>query len=308
MREKILVIRLGALGDLVLCMEAFAALRRQHNDAEIALLTTPPFETFAKQMPWFDKVIIDPRPRFTQIKAWQKLVREVKDFAPTHVYDFQGKLRQSVLFNLLGGPLLGPKWSGAATGCSHPRFWPPQKNMHYTTFLVAQLACAGVEVNVTPELSWLDAPINHFKLPEKFALLIAGCAPARPYKRWPALRYAALAKKLAEKGVVCAAIGTKADEESVAEIRDLVPDVINFCGQTTLPRLGGLARKAEIVVGNDTGPTHLAAAVGAKTIALMSHKVDPYWSAPKGPRTKWLQGKPLAKLSVEDVWDAYSAL
>ncbi len=308
MREKILIVRLGALGDLVLCMTAFASLRRHHNDAEIALLTTPPFETFAKQMPWFDKVLIDTRPRFSQIKAWRQLAQEIKDFAPTRVYDFQGKFRQSILFHLLGGPLFGPKWSGAAFGCSHPRFWPPQKNMHYTDFLAAQLAKAGVEVVNSPDLSWLDAPSDQFNLPAKFVLFIPSCAPSRPYKRWPAECFAALAKKFAEQDIVCAAVGTEADKDSIAQIRALAPKVLDLSGQTTLSRLAGLVRKAALVVGNDTGPTHLAAAVGAKTIALMSHKVDPAWSAPKGPRTTWLQGKPLAKLSVDDVWETYSAL
>ncbi len=55
------------------------------------------------------------------------------------------------------------------------------------------------------------------------------------------------------------------------------------------------------VVGNDTGPTHIAAAVGASTLTLFTDSVNPTWSRPRGPRTAFLQGKPLADLPVAEV-------
>lgn len=301
MSEKILVIRLGALGDLVLCMGAFAAIRAKHPKAEIALLTMPGFAPFARQMPWFDRVIVDPRPKITQIPKWFALVREARAFAPTRVYDLQGKPRQAILFYALGGPFRGPEWSGAAPGCSHPRLWPPRAGMHYTDFLAAQLEKADVKMKDAPDLSWLDGPMLAAALPARFALFIPGCAPGRLYKRWPPLHYAMLARRLAEKGVACLAVGTKADRESIDAICKLAPEVMDLSGRTSLGQLAALARRAEIVIGNDTGPTHLAAACGARTIALMSDRVNPVWSAPKGARATWLQGKPLSALSVEEV-------
>ncbi|HAX91231.1 MAG TPA: ADP-heptose--LPS heptosyltransferase [Rhodospirillaceae bacterium] len=297
MSERILVIKLGALGDLVLCMGAFAAIRKAHPDAEIALLTMPPFQGFAKDMPWFDRVIIDPRPKPGEIGKWINLIRDVRAFAPTRVYDFQGKPRQSILFHALGWP----EWSGAALGCSHPRAWPPTPQMHYTDFLAAQLEKAGVTFERNPDLSWLAQPLD-MELPEKFALLIPGCAPQHPHKRWPATHYAALADKLKAQGITVMAIGTKADADSINAIRALAPDVVDMVGKTTLKQLATLARSATYVIGNDTGPTHLAAAVRAQAVALMSDRVNPYWSAPRGTRTTWLQGKPLSALTVDDVW------
>ncbi len=303
-KERVLVIRLGALGDLVLCMGAFAAIRAKHPDAEIALLTGAGFVAFGLSMPWFDHVLIDPRPKITQPFSWIRLIRQVRTYAPTRVYDFQGKLRQSILYYALGG-LWGkpPEWSGAVKGCSHPRLWPPQPNMHYTDFLAGQLERAGLAMQKEPDLSWLSDSVDSLSLPKKYALIIPGCAPTRPEKRWPAAHYAELSRRLAAQGLETLAIGTKHDADSIAEICVLAPDVLSLVGKTSLKQVATLARGAQCVVGNDTGPTHLAAAVGARTVALMSGQVDPYWSSPRGSQTMWLQGSPLESLSVDKVWE-----
>jgi ADP-heptose:LPS heptosyltransferase len=298
--ERILVIRLGALGDLVLCFQAFHDIRRAHPKIPMALLTMPAFESFARLMPWFDAVILDERPAGWNWGQWMKLLKQVRAFTPTKVYDLQGKARQSVLFALLGGPM-GPQWSGAASMCSHPRLWPPKPGMHFTDFVAAQLRLANVPPAGPPDLSWLNSPLNNFRLPERFVLLIPGCAPGREYKRWPAEHYAKLATLLAQKNIVSIAVGTQADVPAVAAIRALSPYVVDFSGKTDLLQLSALMRRAAGVIGNDTGPTHLAAALGTRTLALMSDRVDPVWSAPKGPRAKWLQGKPLSALSADEV-------
>lgn len=302
--ERILVIKLGALGDLVLCMGAFEAIRKAHPNAEIAILTGPAFAPFVKEMPWFDTVLTDSRPRFTQLGKWWKLLSDVRSYAPTRVYDFQGKFRQSILYHVLRALTKGVEWSGAIEGCSHPRAWPPSPNMHYSEFVAAQLKAAGLDVVKEPDMSWLDEPLTQIELPEKYAVFVPGCAPQHVHKRWPAKSYAKLAKTLEQNGTKVLAIGTKADADSISAICDLAPNVIDMAGKTNLKQLARVFRGADVVIGNDTGPTHLAAAVGAHTVALMSDKVDPYWSSPKGVHTTWLQGRPLSKLAVSKVEDA----
>jgi len=304
-KERILVIRLGALGDLILCFQAFHEIRQAHPDAEIALLTMPAFADFARRMPWFDRVIVDLRPGAAQLGQWLRLIKDVHAFAPDRVYDLQGKLRQSLLFMLLGGPFLGLQWSGAAPLCSHPRLDPPTPGMHFTEFVAAQLQLADVPPQPPADVSWLgdpaEAPLDKFSLPERYAVLIPGCATHREYKRWPAENYARLAQKLKEQGITCVAVGTRQDAATVAAIRSVFPEVVDLTGRTSLLQLAALMRGAVCVVANDTGPMHIAAAVGAPVLALMSERVDAAWNAPKGPQAKWLQGHPLAELDVEKV-------
>lgn len=315
-RDRILIIRLGALGDLILCFQAFSAIRRAHPDAKIALLTTPVFAPFARRMPWIDQVLIDERAPVWRVGPWARLLRQIRGFKPHRVYDLQGKRRQTALYMLLGGPL-GPQWSGAAPLCSHPRLWPPEAGTHFTDFIAAQLARAGIANMATGtsahardvvDVSWLEDPLGGFALPEKFVMLIPSCAAGRDYKRWPAAHYAALANLLKAKGFASIAVGKGADRSTIHAIQASAPHILDFSDQTSLGQLAAFARRSEAVVGNDTGPMHLAAAVGVPTLTLMSDKVDPLWSAPQGPRSQWLQGVPLADLGVDKVFLALQEL
>lgn len=296
-----LVIRIGALGDIVLCFQAFHEIRQHHKNAEIAFLTMPAYADFARRMPWFNQVILDPRPPAWRIGQWLKLFKAVKKFAPTHVYDLQGKPRQNVLFARLGGPW-GPDWSGAAPFCSHPRLQVPLPGMHFTDFVAAQLQLADVATQPPADVSWFDGSLDKLNLPARYAILVPGCAPHREYKRWPARSYAKLAQMLEDKGIASIAIGTKYDAKVVASIRAANPRVADFSGVTTLFQLAALIRGAVCVIANDTGPMHIAAVVGAPVLGLMSERVNAIWSAPKGPRAKWIQGKPLAELEVDKVF------
>ncbi|MCL2469452.1 MAG: glycosyltransferase family 9 protein [Alphaproteobacteria bacterium] len=295
-KERILVIRLSALGDIVMAMDAMASIRAHHPKAEIGLLTMPAFAPFAHQMPWFDRVMIDPRPNFTQIIKWIKLGKELRAFAPTMVYDLQCKPRQSILFHLLGRPA----WCGTAKGCLYPRPLLDQRKIHVKDGYRLLLGVAGVPVK-SADLDWFDDPLDGFDLPARYTLLIAGCSPQHPHKRWPIENYAALAQALAEKGIASIAIGTKAESAAIDELCCLVPSIINLTDKTSLKQIAALARRAHFVIGNDTGPIHIAAAVGAKTLALFSDRGTPAWSHPSGPDAQWLQGHPLAKLEVSEV-------
>ena len=299
-KERILVIRLGALGDLVFCFQSFHEIRLAHPNAEIALLTRAPFAEFAKAMPWFDRVIIDTHPTFTQPVAWARLVGEIRAFAPTRVYDLQGKIRQTIMYMLLGG-CLGVEWSGAAPLCKFPRVWPPTPNMHFTDFLAAQLRVANIPAALPPRLAWLDASSPKFVPTVPYAVLVPGCTPKALYKRWPPEKYAEVANKLRPRNLACLVVGTQADAEAAAIIKAGAPHVTDLCGQTNLFELAGLLRHASIVIGNDTGPMHLGAALGAPTLALFSEKTNPVWSKPPGKKVAWRQSPALADLSVGEV-------
>ena len=114
--QKILVIKLSALGDFVLALAAMKKIRQAHPKAHITLLTTPPFEALAKASPYFNAVATDGRPE--GFPEWMTLRRRLRAANFNRVYDLQTSSHTNRIFQLLRpNP---PAWSGVAFGCSLP--------------------------------------------------------------------------------------------------------------------------------------------------------------------------------------------
>ncbi len=289
------MIRLGALGDLVQCFDAFHAIRAHHAGAHITLLTGPAFAGFARAMPWFDAVLEDARARsplhYLRMRARLRAGRF--DVA----YDLQNKPR-TARYRWLMGPGR-PAWSGAAKGAEHPL--PDLRGLHNHDRYLAQLKAAGVPDAGTADLSWLAGDMAGLAPAGPFALLVPGCSPHLPHKRWPPGRYAELGRRLLSKGVTPVLVGTKADRDAADAILAGCPGAVDLVGRTSLGQLASLASAATFTVGNDTGPIFLTAAVGCPTLMLMSHHTDPVRSAPWGPHAHWLKRDDLGTLGVDEV-------
>jgi ADP-heptose:LPS heptosyltransferase len=291
--RSVLVIRLGALGDFVLTFPAFAAIRAHHRDARITLLTTAPFAGLAQSSPWFDAVEIDARPAAWDVPGLLRLRRQLRGF--DLVYDLQTSNRSSRYFRLVGRP----PWSGIAAGCSLPHANPGRDDMHSLERQREQLEMAGVEGFPAPDLAWLREPAFP-GLPPRTALLVPGASPTRPAKRWPAARFAALADVLAGRGFSPVVIGTAAE----APLARAISGALDLTGQTSIAQIAAIAAAAEVAVGNDTGPMHLAAAMGCPSVVLFSADSDPALTAPRLPGGGWpavLRVADLADLTVERV-------
>ncbi|HEY8610051.1 MAG TPA: glycosyltransferase family 9 protein [Roseomonas sp.] len=292
MTGRILVIKLAALGDFVQAFGPFAAIRAHHPGVAITLLTTPPFAELARRSPWFDEVWEDGRPRSTDWRANIALARRLRAARFDRVYDLQTSSRSSRYRLLMGSR---PEWSGIARGASHPHANPGRDRMHTVERQRDQLIMAGITEFPAPDLSWLDADLSGFSLPPRFALLIPGASPSRPGKRWPG--FAALAAGLGISSVIA---GGPAEAPLAQAIRAAVPDALDLTGRTTLFQLAAIARRAALAVGNDTGPTHLAAA-GCPTLALFGGESDPALCAPRGAAVEVLRHEPLAALAPDRV-------
>ncbi len=289
---RILVIKLGALGDVVLAFGPFAAIRAQHPGARITLLTTPPFAALLRASPWFDQVVTDTRPRPWRLGALLRLRQALRGF--DLVYDLQTSDRSGWYYRLAGRP----PWSGIAPGCRYPHSNPARDAMHTLERQREQLAQAGVTRFPAAETDWLAAHAP--ALPRPYAVLVPGAAPHRPRKRWPADRFGALAASLAARGLTPVVVGAAADAAHAHAVLAACPDAIDLTGRTSLIQLGGVCARAALAVGNDTGPTHLAAALGVPTVALFSADSDPALTRPRGQVTV-LAATDLADLPVARV-------
>ncbi len=324
--EHILIIKHGALGDIILATGPLKAIRQQHPAAHITLLTTKSFASLLKDCPFVDEVRIDPK----KLKAtWNELRRH----RFTWVYDLQTSQRSTWYYHLL--PFPKPRISSLSRFASHRHHTPERTKLHTIDRQKQQLAIAGITDVPAPDIRWLKSDISPFALPEKYALLVPGGSAHRPEKRWPGGHYAELARWLSTQGITPVLIGAGAEEGLLKEIETLTHMVgensnpsepsaasiaqasgaeqgqlktLNLCNKTTYADIAELARHATYAIGNDTGPMHIIAATGCTSLVLFSHASNPDLCAPRGEQVGIFRVENLSQLPVESVTERLNAL
>lgn len=301
--ERILVIKLGALGDFIQAIAPMQAIRRRHPGAHMALLTTAPFAALSRDSGLFDEIRIDERAPFYRPGSWLRLAAWLKRERFDWVYDLQTS-RRSGWYYLLLRAVAGtrsPNWSGIAPLCSHPHANPNRDSMHTIERQADQLRMAGIATVAAPDLSFVSGDVEWLDLPKRFVLLVPGGAAHRPEKRWPAESYAALVRGLAEHGIAAVVIGTMTERMLGDAIVTGCSGARNLAGETSLGEVASLARRALAAIGNDTGPMHLIAGIGCPSVVLFSAASDPALCAPRGPWVRVLRRASLPELTVAEV-------
>jgi ADP-heptose:LPS heptosyltransferase len=308
--EKILIVKLSALGDFVLALAAMKKIREAHRKAHVTLLTTPPFEALAKTCPYFNAVETDGRPE--SFAQWMALRKRLRAAGYDRVYDLQTSSRSNRIFQLLRPK--PPAWSGIALGCSLPHKNPLRNAMHTLERQADQLMYAGIWPDAPtepgaappPDLSWIwrnqpaERPVPGAVKPRPYVMFVPGGSAHRPEKRWPVEKYGELARILYAKGFDIVVIGGVQETPLAHAIQREVPRARDLTGRTDFARIAILGAKAALAVGNDTGPLHLAAAAGAPTVVLFSSASDPALSAPRG-KVAVLRAERLSDLAVPTV-------
>ena len=294
--KRVLVIKHGALGDMVQGFDAFAGLRAGLPDAQLALLTTPLFLDLARRMPWFDEVLCDRRASVINLaELWR--VRKTFRAGWDAVVDLQCS-RRTAQYHRRFAPAI-TRWFGTAAGASDP--YPDFTGVNNAERMRIGIEMAGGDRHVTADLDWLDNGLAGQDGDLRGAtVFVPGCSAAKPQKRWPADRFAALAKAEMTSGRKVVIVGTAADRGVADTVMKTSPGCIDLVGRTGLGELAALFRHAGAVIGNDTGPTFLAARTGAPTLMLMGAETDPSMSAPVGTRAGWLREDRVSEIGVDD--------
>lgn len=296
--------KFGALGDIVQAFAGFAQIRAAHPDAEITLLTTPPYADFTRASGLFDAVETDGRPK--GLAAHIALFRRLRRARYERVYDLQTSGRSKQYIHAFWPR--PPEWSGISPGASHRQTRPDRDRLHNLDRIADQLFVAGIGPRFAPgaapapDMGWAAkiarrgraTTAERFGLSAPFALLAPGASPGKPEKFWPAEAYGKLARALVAKGLRVAIVGAAAEAGLAETIRVAAPEAADLTGRTDLIDLAGLGEEAVLCVGNDTGPTHLIANAGAPGLMLMSKVTDPGHCAPR---------KAMGVIKVDDLAD-----
>lgn len=296
--EHILVIKHGALGDIVLATGPMAAIRAHHPEAHITLLTSKAYAGLLGQSPYFDEIWVDAKPKLWQFAGLQKLRRMLNRRPFVRVYDLQTSQRSTSYYQFFKTK---PQWSGLVPG-EFVHDTPHRTQSHTLDREREQLALAGIHDVPGPDVSWLTADISRYHLPERYVVLIPGGSAHRPEKRWPQGAYAELARSLLAEGITPVLIGTSAEADVLKYITTRAADCLNVCNDTSFAEIAALGRGALAAVGNDTGPMHLIAVTGCPSVALFSAASNPAMCAPRGEKVRVLQRDPLEDLAVDEVF------
>lgn len=323
--KRVLIIKLSALGDFILALGAMRIVRQTHPAARITLLTTPPFESFAQKCPYVDVVETDGRPE--TVGLTRALLKRIRGEKYDIIYDFQTSGRTANYFKALNLPgRKPPLWSGHAEKCAFFHKNPERGKMHSIDRLGEQLSDAGIGPAggypvggaPMPDLSWVGPALGnpprltpaYFSISGPYALIIPGASAHREAKIWPANHYAAIAKRIADAGIRPVLLGGLAEGQIAAAIQRVEPRIINLVTRTDLFQIVGLAQNALFVIGNDTGPMHMATLSGAPGVALFAtSESDIAHASPRGPNPVIIvHGNTLSEVGPHDVWQAIQSL
>lgn len=303
--KKILIIKHGALGDMVFSLPAFQAIRQHFPDAQITLLTSTPYEKYGHLCPFFDHVMIDDRKRpWTHPKYCWGILQQIKRERFDLIIDLQRSKRTRQYMRISKLWPHKPAWSSTHKGADYHLDIPNLYIDHILNINQRQIALLGIQKNPAPSLGWMRGDIKHLSLPKKYFIIVPGTSPGQDHKKWPAERYGAIAQHISEKGYTPIVLGTRHEEKDFQEIQKACPQAKSLIGKTSVFDIPEIARGAMGALGNDTGPMHFCYFSGCPSLYLFSYSSTPELCGPREKHGAVLKENNLKDLDIKRVQNA----
>jgi heptosyltransferase-1 len=288
--QRILIIKPSAIGDIVHALPVLNLLRGKWPAAHVSWLVSSACASLLEGHPQIDELIRFERRRFG--KGWRKPSAALGLFSFTRglreknfdlVIDLQGLFRSGWLAWKTRAPIrVGPNEArelGWVFYTHHVATGFPEGHAVDRYLKIADALGLGREpvkfVFATTD-SDRQSAAELIEPGRRFAILLPGANWKS--KRWPVEHFAALVKPLHDQfALESSVVGAAGDKELAAQI----PGAVDLTGRTNLRQLVALMERAEIVIGNDTGPLHIAAALGRPLVALYG-PTNPDYTGPYG--------------------------
>ncbi len=284
--RRILLVRLSAIGDIVFSSPLIAAFRSRYPDAYLAWLAQPACRPLLEHHPGLDEVIEAPINHWRVLlhqHRWRELLAEIREMRRTlqarHfdlAVDLQGLLKSGGLARLSGaqqriglGSREGSQWLMTRT---IPRDGPPKRIGAEYLYLAETL---GLPVDGFPmAIHYTEADDGHAaeiianeSLGKGYAVICP--FTTRPQKHWIEDRWPPLAERLGtELGLPTIMLGGPDDREAAERISAAAPGVVNLVGRTSLLQAAALIDHARLMIGVDTGLSHMGIAFNTPSLLL----------------------------------------
>jgi ADP-heptose:LPS heptosyltransferase len=275
--RKIAVLRANGLGDFVFALPAIGALRHTYPDAEIVLLGKPWHADFLSGRPSpVDRVsVVPPYPGVRDGEqdgdALDKFFKEMQAERFDVAIQMQGGGRNS-------NPFVRRLRARLSLGLRAPDAADLDRTVPYVYFQNEILRYAEVVgligarvADLAPKVYVTDCDRGEISrlLPTDQQLVLLHPGAGSADRRWPPGKFAAVGDAAVEAGAQVALVGDGDEAELTQQVAEAMHgEPINLAGRTSLGGLAALAGRARVFVGNDSGPLHLAAAAGARTVGI----------------------------------------
>ena len=305
--SNILIIKHGSLGDIAQASGAIQDISENFKEDKIFLLTTNPYVELFKKNPFIHEVILDKRlPRYNLIYLYL-LMRKLKKYNFSKIFDLQNSSRTAFYKNILFPKATKEIWSSSISTLPEKTDKDEFDKIAVLDRFNHQLKSSGLKTANTliPDFSWacsnIDEIKNKFSL-KKYILLFPFCSPHLSLKKWP--YYNQLIRLILEKfgddyKVICA---PGPSEIAEAEKLDAI-SILDNGKAINISQLTSLVKQSSFIVANDTGPAHIAAHVGAKGITLFGKHTTAIKVSIEREKFKPIQVDDLNKLSAEKVFE-----
>jgi len=303
---KILIVKLNAIGDVLFATPLAEACRQAWPEAEIHWLVHQHAEPVLRAHPTIDRTILFDGPWDVSL-AGLKALERVAFGLRTEQYDLVFCCHRStaaqLLVHLTGAPQrIGFRGKLARLGYTDqvPFDAAAHETERYLDLLRRvrdEVTNPGMRIGLTEEAQVVGRLIVHQLGQRRPVIGISPGGGRNPgtemlIKRWPAESFATVGRSLAADGAAILVCGSPDERELCAAVCEGIGEgALSLAGRTDLPQLAGVLARCRVVIANDSGPLHMAAALGVPTVALFG-PTDPRLVAPMGPKHRFLWTPP----------------
>ena len=282
--KNILVVKLSAIGDVIHALPVSYAIKESYPDAHLTWVVEPAAYPILEDNPYIDDIILFEKAKFRSfggfLRAFGPLRRRLRRRRYDAALDLQGLFKSAaIIFNARAKRRLGTaNMREGASLISRPVTGEHAHGHIVERYLdVARaIGCRVDEVRFPVAVSARDAAAAEIVLaragvPEGRRIIVLAIGANWPNKRWPVAHFAALSDRLYRAHFLPVLVGGGRLDETLAQDIMAATEIppINLVGRTNLKQLAHVFTRAELVVGGDTGPVHLAAGLGTPTVMLM---------------------------------------
>ncbi|TBR18305.1 lipopolysaccharide heptosyltransferase II [bacterium] len=299
--KRILVVRTDRIGDVLLSTPVFKALRKNYPDVFMSVMVSPYAKEVVEGNPYIDEVIIYDKDN--KHRSWRRSIKfarrlKKRDFDLTlilhptnrvHIVTFLAGIPRRIGYNRKLGFLLTEK-------IKHMKQYGQKHETEYVLEMLKPLGIGEFDSKLFMPLKdsaeeWVKTLLKKEGLDRGHKILAINPGASCVSKVWPAERFAETADRLIEenhfKVILVGALGDiKIAQSVISKMRN---PVVNLAGKTTVSELASIIKRCSIFISNDSGPVHIASALGVPVISIFGRSEKGL-----GP----LRWAPLGKMSV----------